>query len=447
MTATRNPQVRNGATQILEVELSEPLPAVPSSAADIDAGRRMKAWMLVRAFTEPLGVVETPIPAEGLQPDDVAAAIGETLGARVADRLREPATEDDRLPVEGQPAAVVARSPYLAERRAVLEQAPTISVVVCTRDGADDLISGLACLTRCEYPAFEVVVVDNAPTTPDVRRVVESCEGPIPLRHVVEPRPGLSWARNCGLAVTEGEIVAFIDDDEVPDVHWLAEIARGFASRDGIDCVTGPILPAELETVAQHLFEAFGGHSKGRGFERAVFDRSTRHQQSPLYPLPPFGAGGNMAFRRASLRRVGGFDVALGAGTSARGGEDTEMFSRLLVRGGRIVYEPGAFVWHRHHRTKEELEAQFEGYGTGLTASVTALLLRHPALTVEMLRLLPRAARDIVAPSAAGGRAAADVVPAEFLRAKRRAMVRGPAGYLRARHRARRLSRGARAPA
>jgi len=50
---------------------------------------------------------------------------------------------------------------------------------------------------------------------------------------VLEPRPGLSWARNAGIAAAAGEIIAFLDDDEEPDCHWLAGLACGFAGPAG----------------------------------------------------------------------------------------------------------------------------------------------------------------------------------------------------------------------
>ena len=83
-----------------------------------------------------------------------------------------------------------------------------------------------------------------------------------------------------------GDIVAFTDDDAIADVYWLAEILRGYAARPSVGCVTGVILPAELRTQAQDWFEQFGGLSKGRGFEREIFEPG--HPQSPLFPFPPF---------------------------------------------------------------------------------------------------------------------------------------------------------------
>ena len=71
-----------------------------------------------------------------------------------------------------------------------------------------------------------MVVVDNAPAGEVVERLVERlADGPARFRYHAEPRPGLSWARNAGIAAADGDIVAFLDDDDEPDRHWLAGIA------------------------------------------------------------------------------------------------------------------------------------------------------------------------------------------------------------------------------
>src|SRR6202008_4981899 len=104
---------------------------------------------------------------------------------------------------------------------------------------------------------------------------------------------------------------------------------RGFSARPKVGCVTGIVLPAELRTEPQQLFEEMGGYNQGRGFDREIFGPG--HPQSALYPHPPFGSGANMAFRREVLIEIGGFHVALGAGTPAMAGEDTFAFARTLL--------------------------------------------------------------------------------------------------------------------
>ena len=176
----------------------------------------------------------------------------------------------------------------------------------------------------------------------------------------MEPKAGLSFARNAAVAAAPGEILAWIDDDEYADPNWLAEVARALADHPEADVVSGVIVPAELETQAQLWFEQFGGHSKGRGFKPDVFSPATAHIQSPLYPLPPFGTGANMTFRPGVIERIGGFDTALGAGTPAMGSEDTLAFTQVLVGGGTIVYQPTA-VTHHYHRRDLDGPAQADG--------------------------------------------------------------------------------------
>ena len=136
------------------------------------------------------------------------------------------------------------------------------------------------------------------------------------------------------------------------------------------------VLPARLDTQAQELFEQLGGHCEGRGFSSAVFSR--HGPQNPLYPLPPFGVGANMAFRREALARIGGFDVALGAGTPALGGGDTLALTLVLLAGYRIAYEPAALMRHHHRRDLDSLGHQLHGYSVGLTAYYAALLRHRP---------------------------------------------------------------------
>ena len=415
-----------GPFLLRDVELSETLPALVSGVAN-------RSLLLVRLFTEPLGLVEVPVPAG---PAQIAGVVWEAFGDNVNQRVAAAGGDPlDALPPEG--VRVPGTVPWLAQRAEVLAAAPPISVVLCTRDRADRLTPCLDRLRGQFYPDFEIVVVDNAPTTNAVRRLVTDMADPR-VRYALEPRPGLSRARNTGVAAARHGVVAFIDDDESADGYWLAEIARGFAAADRVGCVSGMILPAELETQPQLLFEEYGGHSKGRGFRRAVIDPADRSGQSPLYPLPPFGAGGNMAFTRAALGRIGGFDEALGAGTPARGAEDTAAFSDVLLAGFRLVYQPSAFVRHTHYRTEAGLRTQLYGYGLGLTAYYSRLLVRSPKQLPELIRLIPTAWRDTFGKDSIRSGHLPPDFPRKLLREQRRGMLRGPAAYVRSRRAERR---------
>jgi GT2 family glycosyltransferase len=432
---------------MMEVELTEPLPTVRCK------GQYRRAWVLGRLYTEPVGTCVVPLDEAGLTPDQLGTLLWRALREPVAERfaaagLAPPSSltgeglPAEELRAEGLPAeepraeepraeelrAGPAAWPFLRRRREVLDTAPFISVVVCTRDRADLLKACLRHLSLQEYPRFEVVVVDNnAPASDAVLALVEDQKSAATYRYVVEPRAGLSWARNAGTAAASAGIIAFLDDDAEPDTQWLTGVAYGFARDDDIGCVTGMTLPARLDTPAQELFEQLGGHGNGRGFAPAVFSR--HGPQNPLFPLPAFGVGANMAFRRAALTRIGGFDVALGTGTPARASEDTLALTQVLLAGYRIAYEPAALIRHHHRRDMDSLASQLHGYGVGLTAYYAALLRRQPSVLPALLRLALPAARYVR--EAKVTRAAAQDVPARLKHLQHRGMLTGPLAYVK----------------
>jgi glycosyltransferase involved in cell wall biosynthesis len=423
---------------VLDVELSEALPAIAAIGAD---GRRVaQAWMLVRLFNEPIGTALVDVPESGLAPRDLAGAINAQLGTALAPRLADLALSE--LPLGGITQA--AEPAFLARRREVLATAPHITVVVCTRERPGELARCLDSLLAQQYPRFRIVVVDNAPVTGATAEVVRSAARRGPVQYLVEPKAGLSFARNTAVAAAPAEILAWLDDDEVADPHWLAEVARALDDHPEADVISGVIVPAELETRAQLWFEQFGGHSKGRGFRPAVFSPATAHIQSPLYPLPPFGTGANMTFRPGVIEGIGGFDTALGAGTPAMGSEDTLAFTQVLVGGGTIVYQPTAVTHHYHRRDLEGLHKQMVGYGAGLTAAYTSLLLRRPRLLWPLLRLAPGALRDLTGSDSLRVATLEADFPRELLKANRRGMLAGPRAYLKGRRAARAKTRDGR---
>lgn len=233
--------------------------------------------------------------------------------------------------------------------------APPISVIVCTRDRPEPLRRCLAALARLDYPAFEVIVVDNASQTPATCEVVAAP----PFRYVREDRPGLDWARNRGAAEARHALIAYTDDDVRVDRDWLWGVAAAFADPQ-VAAMTGLVLPAELETQAQIIFERYGGMSKG--FAPRLFQRD-RMDNAGLIGAHQCGVGANMAFRRETLAQVGGFDTALDVGTPSFGGGDIDMFHRVLAAGLDLQYEPTALVWHQHRRDRPGLYRQIYSNG------------------------------------------------------------------------------------
>jgi glycosyltransferase involved in cell wall biosynthesis len=409
--------------RMMDVELTEPLPAVPYDE------QHRRAWVLGRLHTEPVGVCMVHLAQEGLTPYQLGALLWQEFRAPVTERFAAAGLPPPRPFTGAGLEADPATWPFLLRRDAVLAAAPLISVIVPTRGRPERRQTWLDCLSRQEYPRFEIVVVDNAPISDVVRTFVGTAQRRgMPVRYVQEPRPGTSRADNAGVAASAGEIITFCADDGEPDCHWLAGLACGFARGDDIGCVTGMVLPARLETPAQDLYEQFGGFRKGRGFSPDIFSR--HGPQSPLYPIPPYGTGACVAFRREALGRIGGFDVALGPGTPSRAGTDLLAMTMVLLAGYRIAYEPAALMRHDHRRDLDGLRQQMEGYGTGLTAYYAALLRHRPSVLPELIRL---------APTGLGYLRKADfartAAPPELLkglkRRKRRSMLMGPVAYAR----------------
>ena len=420
---------------VIDVEMSEALTPLSRRRN----GRVYdEAWLVVRIFAEPVGLVRLPFTSDELSVAELLDAVTAACGPEIAERVGA---------ANADPGAVgaVVDAPFLAAHARWLAEGPTITVVVCTRNRSADLRRALHSLDHQSYQRFEVLVVDNAPSdqaTADLVR--ELAADGVAVGYTVQPRPGLSWARNHALGLVDTEVVAWLDDDEVADRHWLMEIAAGFCLHPDAAAVSGAVVPAQLDTRSQLLFEEYGGHTKGRGFRGAVFQGRNPGGQSAVYPLPAYGVGANMAFDVAKLKAVGGFDVALGAGTATLGGEDTLVFSQLLLQNRVVVYRPSALTRHYHRTDYASLQRQMAGYGIGLTAYYTSLLRYDWTLLFALLRLAPRALRDMFGRRGQGMASVTESFPQDLLKLKTMGMLKGPFVYFVARRNARRLTGGAR---
>jgi len=118
----------------------------------------------------------------------------------------------------------------------------TISVLICTRNRPEQLERCLRSLQNLSPFPHEIIVIDNAPSSDATQKLVAK----IPeVKYVLEPRPGLSIARNTGIRKSTGNIIAFTDDDVIVHPDWITRIAQSF-QRDRVIAMTGLILPAEL---------------------------------------------------------------------------------------------------------------------------------------------------------------------------------------------------------
>ena len=316
---------------------------------------------------------------------------------------------------------------------------PWVTVVIATRDRPDSLLKCLDSLLLQTYSAMNIIVVDNAPSSNATADLVAGVFAPSGrVQYAREDRPGLGTAHNTGLALSLGDIVAFTDDDVIVDPNWVAAIASEFALSPKIGCVTGMILPAELETRAQYWVERHGGF--GKGVIRRVFDMEDNKPATPLFPYAAgaFGSGANMAFRRKALVEAGAFDGALGAGTPARGGDDLASFVAILEAGYQLVYSPSAIVWHYHRRAEEGVRRQAYGYGVGLGAYLTKQVVDNPGKLLFLGRKLPAALAHLLSAKSEKMVRLPDDYPRHLIWRERFGILMGLPGYLQSRFRARR---------
>ncbi|UQX87882.1 glycosyltransferase [Jatrophihabitans telluris] len=340
------------------------------------------------------------------------------------------------LTVAADEGAQVVDSPTQAESSGEAA-GPRVSLVVCTRNRGEQLVACLNDLRELTYRNLDIIVVDNAPTDDSTRRYVDEASALDPrIRYATEPRPGLSCARNRGLREARGEYIAYTDDDVSVDADWITQLVAAFGDGEKVACVTGLVCTAALTTSAEIYFDARTASWSTRT-EPVTYDLDRHALDDALYPYSAgiFGTGANFAFDRAVLVDMGGFDEALGAGTLTRGGEDLDIFVRVLRAGYAIRYDPSAVVWHHHRADEAALVQQMYGYGTGLTAYLAKMLSVRETRN-DILRRVPKGlARMAKIKRATDDRLDTAAAPKGAMRRELTGYLAGPYLYARARRR------------
>jgi GT2 family glycosyltransferase len=303
-------------------------------------------------------------------------------------------------------------------------------VVVPTCGRPEELARCLRSLGGLDYPAYDVVVVDNAVDAATSQVVHDAAAAGLRVRYVPEPRRGASRARNTGVEAARGEIIAFTDDDVAVDPDWLRRLVAGFGRGAGVSCVTGLTMPLELETPAQVWFESYGGFAQG--FEPRLYDLRDNRGSTLLYPYTAgaFGASNNLAVLRSTFLAHGGFDERLGPGTPTHSAEDQDLLLAVILSGARIAYEPRAIVRHAHRRDEQALRQQVFRYSVGMTALLTKWVVSDPRVRRDLAHRAPRVLPLALARGRGVG-SAAPSYPGWLRRRERAGFLVGPAAYWR----------------
>lgn len=226
---------------------------------------------------------------------------------------------------------------------------PRISVVVCTHNGTSTLGPCLSSLAALRYPDFEILLIDDGSR----QHIAEIARDHPQVRYQFQEHSGLSAARNLGARLATGSIIAYTDDDCIAHPDWLLHLSHAF--EDGsVAAAGGPNIPPPPRNRIERVVAA----APGAPAHVLLDDTEAEH-------LP----GCNLAIRKDALTLIGGFQLEF-----KTAGDDVDICWRLRETGRRLVFVPGAMVWHhRRFSIRAYLTQQF-GYG-----QAEALLMKKHA--------------------------------------------------------------------
>lgn len=273
------------------------------------------------------------------------------------------------------------------------------SIIISTYSGDrfDDLMDLVKSISKQTYDNIETIIVID-----EDRDLFYKVKDHLPgnkqsnFKVIFNPEnKGLSYSRNIGMRQATGEIIAFIDDDAIPDPKWAETITNTFEADDDVGAVTGDVIP---------LWE---------DAQLSRFPKELHWMISCSYVMTPTrleevdrGFGTNMAFRRAVLNQVGTFDTNLGIkGKNWVGGEDSDMFLRVREFGKRVIFNPDAKVFHKVYAerisTKNILKRAFNGgVSVAVMKSVRRYDMKNSTENEYLKRLLfgfyPKAFKELV---------------------------------------------------
>ena len=271
------------------------------------------------------------------------------------------------------------------------ELLPQTSVIICTVDRLADLERCLESVRPFRAAVAEIIIVNNGPRLAAVEEIATRFDSKV----ITEPRRGSGRARNAGIRAATGEVIAFLDDDAQACEDWLEPLVAPFADPT-VNCVLGAIQAKNPADPVHRAFEQSACPPLPR--VPTILDARAAADGFPLR-MAMKGLSGNVAFRRDVFERFGYFDPRFGPGTKIRNGDDTELFFKVLRRGGRILFAPSSRVVHSWSVDWKAFRRSIFNAGCGHTAILTKYFLEEPSLRRAVLhyaasRLQRQAARE-----------------------------------------------------
>jgi glycosyltransferase involved in cell wall biosynthesis len=245
---------------------------------------------------------------------------------------------------------------------------PLISVIICSYNRLKYIPGLLDSLERQTFDAskFEIVFVDNNSSDGTFEFCKAYSEKPDlkNFRYIFEEKPGLSHARNRGIAESRSELLVFLDDDALACPNYLEETLRLFSENHNMSCAGGKILP-KYETARP----AWMSH-----FLEPVMSVLDLGENIKEFSKNKFPIGANMMFRKRVFETIGMFNPELGrTGKKMLGGEEKDLFYRIRKADLSVYYLPSAWIFHiipDERLTRDFIRKQ--ALGIGLSENIRA---------------------------------------------------------------------------
>jgi len=209
-----------------------------------------------------------------------------------------------------------------------------ISVIIITRNRHEQLTTCLKSLSKSIYKNYEVIIIDQSNTY--LQNTAAELQFNKNTIYIPSRLIGKTKGSNIALTMANGDILSFIDDDNIVSYNWLSKIYSYFKNHPNRVAVFGKILPYQPK---KHTHE----------ISPACFEHNTSRTISNPYTIfySSVGLGSNMSIRKTTTQSLGGFKEWLGPGNYGfSGGEDGEYITRMLLYGMTLAYDPQIVVYH-----------------------------------------------------------------------------------------------------